>query len=62
MSSSALTNNAAALLMMYPTAMEDAVDQTGADRLELAFIGMLSASDFMTSFGYQTNLMVYGLD
>ena len=56
--SSVLTNNAAALLT-YPIAME-AVDQTGADRLKMAFIVMLSASDYMTSFGYQTNLMVYG--
>ena len=37
-----------------------AVDQTGADRLKMAFIIMLSASDYITSFGYQTNLMVYG--
>ena len=56
--SSVLTNNAAALLT-FPIAME-AVDQTGADRLKMAFIVMLSASDYMTSFGYQTNLMVYG--
>lgn len=56
--SSVLTNNAAALLT-YPIAME-AVYQTGADRLKMAYIVMLSASDYMTSFGYQTNLMVYG--
>ncbi|KAL7564494.1 hypothetical protein ACA910_017655 [Epithemia clementina (nom. ined.)] len=56
--SSVLTNNAAALLT-YPIAMA-AADQTGADRQKMAFIIMLSASDYMTSFGYQTNLMVYG--
>jgi hypothetical protein len=54
--SSILTNNAAAALM-YPIAM-DAVDQTGADRLRMAIIVMLASSDYMTSFGYQTNLMV----
>ena len=56
--SAVLTNNAAAALM-YPIAME-AVVQTGTDRLKMAFILMLSASDYITSFGYQTNLMVYG--
>jgi di/tricarboxylate transporter len=55
--SSILTNNAAAALM-YPIAM-DAVEQTGADRFGMAVIVMLAASDYMTSFGYQTNLMVY---
>jgi di/tricarboxylate transporter len=55
--SSILTNNAAAALM-YPIAM-DAVDQTGTDRLKMAIIVMLASSDYMTSFGYQTNLMVY---
>ena len=55
--SSILTNNAAAALM-YPIAM-DAVDQTGVDRLRMAIILMLASSDYMTSFGYQTNLMVY---
>jgi hypothetical protein len=56
--SAILTNNAAALLM-YPIAME-AVDQSGADRRKMAMVLMLSASDYITSFGYQTNLMVYG--
>jgi Na+/H+ antiporter NhaD/arsenite permease-like protein len=56
--SAILTNNAAATLM-FPIAM-DAVDQTGADRLKMSMILMLSASDYITSFGYQTNLMVYG--
>jgi hypothetical protein len=56
--SSVLTNNAAATLM-YPIAMA-AVDQTGADRVKMSFILMLAASDYITSFGYQTNLMVFG--
>ena len=56
--SSILTNNAAAVLAL-PIAME-AVTQTGTDRLKMAFIIMLAASDYITSFGYQTNLMVYG--
>ena len=43
---------------MFPIAME-AVDQTGVDRRDMAIILMLAASDYMTSFGYQTNLMVY---
>jgi hypothetical protein len=55
--SSILTNNAAAVLS-FPIAME-AVDQTGVDRLKMALVLMLSASDYITSFGYQTNLMVY---
>jgi K+/H+ antiporter YhaU regulatory subunit KhtT len=55
--SSILTNNAAAALM-YPIAMQT-VDQTGTDRLRMAIILMLASSDYMTSFGYQTNLMVY---
>ncbi|KAI2489071.1 divalent anion Na symporter [Fragilaria crotonensis] len=54
--SSILTNNAAAALM-YPIAM-DAVDQTGVNRLRMAITVMLASSDYMTSFGYQTNLMV----
>jgi Na+/H+ antiporter NhaD/arsenite permease-like protein len=57
--SAILTNNAAAALM-YPIAMA-AVDQTGTDRWKMAMILMLSASDYMTSFGYQTNLMVYAV-
>jgi di/tricarboxylate transporter len=55
--SSILTNNASAALM-YPIAMA-AVEQTGTDRLKMAYMVMLSANDYMTSFGYQTNLMVY---
>jgi di/tricarboxylate transporter/predicted amino acid-binding ACT domain protein len=56
--SAILTNNAAATLM-FPIAMK-AVDKTGCDRIQMAVILMLSASDYITSFGYQTNLMVYG--
>lgn len=57
--SNVVTNNAAAALL-FPIAM-DAADQTGADRLLMAYILMLSASaSFMTPFGYTTNLMVYG--
>jgi hypothetical protein len=56
--SAVLTNNAAALLM-YPIAM-DVVDQSGVDRKKMAMVLMLAASDYITSFGYQTNLMVYG--
>ena len=44
---------------MFPIAMQ-AVDQTGADRLKMSMVLMLSASDYITSFGYQCNLMVYG--
>lgn len=55
--SSILTNNAAAALM-YPIAMA-AVEQTGADRLKMGYMVMLAANDYMTSFGYQTNMMVY---
>jgi hypothetical protein len=56
--SAVLTNNAAALLM-YSIAMKT-VDQSGVDRKKMALVLMLAASDYMTSFGYQTNLMVYG--
>ena len=44
---------------MYPIAM-GAAAQTGCSRLKMAKILMLAASDYITSFGYQTNLMVYG--
>lgn len=37
-----------------------AVDETGIDRLKTCYILMLASSDYITSFGYQTNLMVYG--
>jgi hypothetical protein len=44
---------------MYPIAMVT-VEQTNVDRLKMCYVLMLSSSDYMTSFGYQTNLMVYG--
>jgi hypothetical protein len=44
---------------MYPIAM-DVVNQSSVDRKKMAMALMLAASDYMTSFGYQTNLMVYG--
>jgi hypothetical protein len=56
--SSILTNNAAAVLS-FPIAVET-IKQTGVDPVKMAFVIMLAASDYMTSFGYQTNLMVYG--
>ena len=58
LTSSVITNNAAAALI-FPIAMK-AVDQTGVSRLLMSYILMLGASDFMTPFGYTTNLMVYG--
>ena len=52
-------NNAAAALM-YPIAA-GASEQQGIDRDQMAFLLMLAASaSFMSPFGYQTNLMVYG--
>ena len=52
-------NNAAAALM-YPIAA-GAAEQQGIDRDQMAFLLMLAASaSFMSPFGYQTNLMVYG--
>ena len=38
----------------------EAADQTGASRRLMSYILMMGASDFMTPFGYTTNLMVYG--
>jgi hypothetical protein len=39
----------------------DAAEQEGVSLVNMAFCIMLSASaSFMTPFGYQTNLMVYG--
>ena len=52
-------NNAAAALM-YPIAAGSA-DQQGIDNVQMSFLLMLAASaSFMSPFGYQTNLMVYG--
>jgi di/tricarboxylate transporter len=57
--SNVVTNNAAAALI-FPVAM-DAAEQGGVSLLNMAFCIMLAASaSFMTPFGYQTNLMVYG--
>eukprot|EP00223_Ostreococcus_mediterraneus_P003509 CAMPEP_0179605312 /NCGR_PEP_ID=MMETSP0930-20121108/851_1 /TAXON_ID=548131 ORGANISM="Ostreococcus mediterraneus, Strain clade-D-RCC1621" /NCGR_SAMPLE_ID=MMETSP0930 /ASSEMBLY_ACC=CAM_ASM_000580 /LENGTH=1050 /DNA_ID=CAMNT_0021473727 /DNA_START=338 /DNA_END=3486 /DNA_ORIENTATION=+ len=52
-------NNAAAALM-FPIAAGSA-EQQGIDNVQMSFLLMLAASaSFMSPFGYQTNLMVYG--
>jgi len=52
-------NNAAAALM-YPIAA-GAAEKQGIDNVQMSFLLMLAASaSFMSPFGYQTNLMVYG--
>ena len=52
-------NNAAAALM-FPVAA-GAADKQGIDNAQMSFLLMLAASaSFMSPFGYQTNLMVYG--
>jgi di/tricarboxylate transporter len=56
--SSILTNNAAAALL-FPIAMNVA-ESAGIDRALMSYALMLSASDYMTPYGYQTNLLVYG--
>jgi len=57
--SSVVTNNAAAALM-FPVAM-NAAEKTGTDVSLMSYNLMLAASaSYMTPFGYQTNLMVYG--
>jgi di/tricarboxylate transporter len=56
--SSIITNNAAAALI-FPIAMRAAED-ADADMLIMAYTLMMAASDFMTPFGYTTNLMIYG--
>ena len=57
--SSVVTNNAAAALM-FPIAM-NAAEKSETDLLLMSYNVMLAASaSFMTPFGYQTNLMVYG--
>lgn len=54
-----ITNNAAAVFM-FPVAMAVA-DQVGANPVPFAIAVMFAASaSFITPFGYQTNLMVYG--
>ena len=62
-----ITNNAAAVLM-FPIAIKAAASLTGADGIvgvdETPFVIaiMIAASaSFLTPFGYQTNLMVYGV-
>ncbi len=44
---------------MFPIAV-GAAETTGIDLKLMSYCLMLSASDFSTPFGYQTNLMVYG--
>jgi len=57
--SNVVTNNAAAALI-FPIAA-DAAEQEGIDVMAMSFLLMLAASaSFMSPFGYQTNLMVYG--
>ncbi|KAG7362296.1 TrkA-C domain containing protein [Nitzschia inconspicua] len=57
--SNIVTNNAAAALL-FPIAMDAAV-QAGADLVLMSYSLMLGASAcFASPFGYQTNLMVYG--
>ncbi|GAX22225.1 hypothetical protein FisN_19Lh293 [Fistulifera solaris] len=56
--SSVLTNNAAAALL-FPIAMNVA-DTSGIDRSLMSYALMLSASDYMTPYGYTTNLLIYG--
>lgn len=55
-----VTNNAAAALM-FPIAIETANQVEGVDNVTMAYCLMLSASaSFMSPFGYQTNMLVYG--
>merc|ERR1712070_1108745 len=57
--SNVVTNNAAAALM-FPIVAEAAVE-ANVSLLKMSFLLMLGASaSFMSPFGYQTNLMVYG--
>ena len=57
--SNIVTNNAAAALI-FPIAMDAAV-QTGTDVVLMSYCVMLGASaSFMSPFGYTTNLMIYG--
>jgi di/tricarboxylate transporter len=59
--SNIVTNNAAAALM-FPIAIKVAEDESlGVSPQLMAYCLMLSASaSFMTPFGYQTNLLIYG--
>ncbi|KAL7540472.1 hypothetical protein ACHAXR_010131, partial [Thalassiosira sp. AJA248-18] len=57
--SNIVTNNAAAALM-FPIAIEAAI-QTEADPLLMSYNIMLAASaSFMSPYGYTTNLLIYG--
>lgn len=57
--SNVVTNNAAAALM-FPIVAEAAVE-ANISLLKMSYLLMLGASaSFMSPFGYQTNLMVYG--
>ena len=57
--SNVVTNNAAAALI-FPIAIEVALEFGTSPKL-ISYTLMLSASaSFMSPFGYQTNLMVYG--
>jgi di/tricarboxylate transporter len=58
MVSAVVTNNAAAALL-FPVAL-DAADRTGVSIRLISYALMLGASDYMTPFGYATNLLVYG--
>ncbi len=58
--SNVVTNNAAAALM-FPIAIQAANDTEGVSNEIMAYCLMLSASaSFMSPFGYQTNLLIYG--
>lgn len=55
-----ITNNAAAILM-FPVATSSAT-ALGVDQMPFVIAVMIAASaSFLTPFGYQTNLMVYGV-
>jgi len=58
--SNVVTNNAAAALM-FPIAIQASTSTEGVDNQTMAYCLMLSASaSFMSPFGYQTNLLIFG--
>eukprot|EP00984_Skeletonema_dohrnii_P019718 scaffold9483_cov111-Skeletonema_dohrnii-CCMP3373.AAC.2 len=58
--SNVVTNNAAAALM-FPIAITASTSTEGVDNQTMAYCLMLSASaSFMSPFGYQTNLLIFG--